>query len=299
MSATLTTARQELISLRRERLPLVLLLVFVLMVSAASLIGWLTNTTVSSVWQQTVRAGLTTAPNPFVDVSPLFYARNTVIYLVLIGALMSIVVGVTSAMRDRKAHTVDLVLSRPVSVPAYLTGKLLGIAAWLVMILAAVALITWVSIAIIMHTPLGVADTMRLFSFYATALPLLLVFVTLGLLSGIHSARETTALLVPIIIWSIVAFVLPQAGTSANPVSLLNPVPAVLVPGGAFDTLNTVLRPLSVTEQFKTASGIILGDPLVAGSLPVALIVIVVAMAAGIIASLATGRDRLRGALRD
>ena len=66
-----------------------------------------------SVWQKTVQAGLTQAPNPFAYVSPLYYARNTVIYLVLIGALMAIVVGVTSAMRDRKARTLDLVLSRP------------------------------------------------------------------------------------------------------------------------------------------------------------------------------------------
>lgn len=299
MGGILVTARQELLSLRRERLPLVLLVVFVLMVSASSLIGWLTNTTVSSVWQQTVQDGLTTAPNPFAQVSPLFYARNTVIYLVLIGALMSIVVGVTSAMRDRKARTVDLVLSRPVGVPAYLAGKLLGIAAWLGLILLAVALITWTGISVIMHAPLGPADSARLVAFFTLALPLLLAFVTLGLLSGIHASRETTALLVPISIWSLVAFILPQIGTSANPVSLLNPVPAVLVPGGAFDTLNVILRPLSITEQFKTASGVILNDPLVTGGLPLALVVIALAVVAGIIASLATGRDRIRGALRD
>lgn len=299
MSGILVTARQELLSLRRERLPLVLLVVFVLMVSASSLIGWLTNTTVSSVWQQTVQDGLTTAPNPFAQVSPLFYARNTVIYLVLIGALMSIVVGVTSAMRDRKARTVDLVLSRPVGVPAYLAGKLLGIAAWLGLILLAVALITWAGISVIMHAPLGPTDSARLVAFFVMALPLLLAFVTLGLLSGIHASRETTALLVPISIWSLVAFILPQIGTSANPVSLLNPVPAVLVPGGAFDTLNMVLGPLSITEQFKTASGVILNDPLVTGGMPLALVVIALAVVAGIIASLATSRDRIRGALRD
>lgn len=299
MSGILVTARQELLSLRRERLPLVLLVVFVLMVSASSLIGWLTNTTVSSVWQQTVQDGLTTAPNPFAHVSPLFYARNTVIYLVLVGALMSIVVGVTSAMRDRKARTVDLVLSRPVGVPAYLAGKFLGIAAWLGVILLAVALITWAGISVIMHAPLDAADSMRLVAFFAMALPLLLAFVTLGLLSGIHAGRETTALLVPISIWSLVAFILPQVGTSANPVSLLNPVPAVLVPGGPFDTLNVILRPLSITEQFKTASGVILNDPLVTGGLPLALAVIGLAVMAGTIASLATSRDRIRGALRD
>jgi ABC-2 type transport system permease protein len=299
MTAVLTMARQELVALRRERLPLVLLIVFVVMVSVSSLIGWLTNTTVSSVWQKTVQAGLTQAPNPFAYVSPLYYARNTVIYLVLIGALMAIVVGVGSTMRDRKARTLDLVLSRPISVPAYLLGKLVGIGAWLAMILATVAVISWVSISLITTGPLPAGDSLRLAGFYAVAWVLLLAFVTLGMLSGIYTSRETTALLVPISIWSIVAFVLPQIGTSANPVSLLNPVPSVIVPGGAFDTLNTVLSPLSVTEEFKTASGLILGNPEVTGSLPLSLFVIVLAFAVGAIVLLATNRDRIRGALRD
>ena len=299
MTAVLTMARQELVALRRERLPLVLLIVFVVMVSVSSLIGWLTNTTVSSVWEKPTQAGLTTAPNPFATVSPLYYARNTVIYLVLIGALMAIVVGVTSTMRDRKARTVDLVLSRPIDVPAYLLGKLAGIGVWLAMILAAVAVISWASISVITRAALPPGDTARLLGFYAIALVLLLAFVALGMISGIYSSRETTALLVPISVWSIVAFVLPQIGTSANPVSLLNPVPSVITPGGAFDTLNTVLRPLSVTEQFKTASGLTLGDTEVTGSLPASLFVIVLAFAVCAVALLVTKRDRIRGALRD
>jgi len=246
-----------------------------------------------------VQAGLTTAPIPFAAVSPLYYARNTVIYLVLIGALMAIVVGVGSTMRDRKARTVDLVLSRPISVPAYLLGKLAGIGAWLAMILAAVAVISWVSISLITRGPLPAGDSLRLAGFYAVAWVLLLAFVALGMLSGIYASRETTALLVPISIWSIVAFVLPQIGTSANPVSLLNPVPSVKIPGGAFDILNTVVSPLSVTEQFKTASGLIMANPEVTGSLAPSLSAIVLAFVVAAIALLTTKRDRIRGALRD
>ena len=292
-------ARQELLALRRERLPLVLLTVFLMMVSLSSLIGWLTHATVSSVWQKTIQAGLTTAPSPFAAVSPLYYARNTVIYLVLIGALMAIVVGAGSTMRDRKARTIDLVLSRPISVSAYLLGKLAGIGAWVAMVLTSVAVISWVSIAVITHGALSGTDTLRLAGFYAVAWVLLLAFAALGMLSGVHSSRETTALLVPISIWSVVAFVLPQIGTSANPVSLLNPVPAVMIPGGRFDALNAVVSPLSVTEQFKVASGLILGNPETVGSLPVSLSVILLAFAVGVIALLMTQRDRIRGALRD
>jgi hypothetical protein len=54
-----------------------------------------------------------------------------------------------------------------------------------------------------------------------------------------------------------------------------------------------------VTEQFKTASGLILGDSEVAGNLPRTVSVIVLALVLGSIALLTTRRDRLRGALRD
>lgn len=299
MNAVVATARHELISLRRERLPLVLLVVFVLMVSVSSLIGWLTTTTVSSVWEKTTQAGLTNAPNPFANVSGLYFARNTVIYLVLIGALMAIVVGVTSAMRDRKARTLDMVFSRPLTVRSYLLGKVLGVTVWFALVLVSVGIISWGSISAISGSPLGVADTARLIAFYAIALLLLLSFVMLGMASGIYSSRETTALLVPISIWSVAAFVLPQIGTSANPVSLLNPVPAVKIPGGAFDTLNALLSPLSVTEQFKTASGLLLGDTEVVGSLPFSLSVIVVAVGIGALVLATVKRDLIRGALRD
>jgi ABC-2 type transport system permease protein len=297
MSTLTASARQEVLSLTRERLPMIMLVVFVGMVSVSSFIGWLTNSTVSAVWEQTRAAGLTQAGNPFADVSPLYYARNTVIYVVLIGALMAIIVGVTSAMRDRKARTVDLVLTRPVSMRTHFAGKILGIAIGFAAVLALVTAITWISIAIITHGPLGFGDTARIVGMFALTEILLLAFAVVGMLSGIYARQETTALLVPISLWSIVAFVLPQVGTSQNPVSLLNPVPSVVAPGGAFDALNTIVRPLSVTEQFKTAGGLILGDPQVTGSLALPLSVVLISLIVGVGLLMVVTRDRVRGAM--
>ncbi|MBI1350075.1 MAG: ABC transporter permease subunit [Actinomycetales bacterium] len=299
MSHVLASARHEVLCLTRERLPLVMLAVFVGMVSVSSLIGWLTNTTVSAVWEQTRADGLTQAGNPFDGMSPLYYARNTVIYVVLIGALMAIVVGVTSGMRDPKARTVDLVLTRPVGVRSHLAGKATGIAALLAGVLALVTAITWLSISIITHGPLPLAETARIVVFFAATEVLLMAFALMGMLSGLYASRETTALLVPISLWSIIVFVLPQIGTSQNPVSLLNPVPTVATPGGAFETLNTVVSPLSVTEQFKTAGGLILDNPQVSGGLGLALSVVLISLVAGAVLLMLVSRDRVRGALRD
>lgn len=290
-------ARQELLSSRRERMPQVLLAVFVGMVTASSVIGWLTNQVVTSVYDRTFAAGLTTQPNPFSAVSPLYYAKNTVIYIILIGALLAIVLGVQSTIRDRKAHTFDLVLSRPVRPASYLAAKLAGLLCWVAGILALSALISWTSISAIVGSVLSPGDTARLLGFYALAWLLLLPFIILGMLTGVYSRRETTALLVPIVIWSVVTFVVPQLGTAAHPVSLLNPVPAIASQGGVFQLANLVLGPLSLTEHFKQASAFVLGDTATTGSPLLSLVVMVAFAGCMLVVLLTTQRDRMRSPL--
>ena len=299
MSIVLITARQEIRSLRREKLAQALLIVFVGMVSLSSFIGWLTNKNVTSIWQKVKDQGLTTAPNPFAHVSALYYLRNTVIYLVLVGALLAIVLGVASIIRDRKAHTLDLILTRPIESRSYLLGKLLGIGLWLVAILGFVTIISWTSIAFIISKPVNLADSLRLFSFFSMALIFLLAFVLVGMLCALYSSRETTALLLPISLWSIVTFVLPQIGTADHPVSLLNPVPAIANQGGAFSILNSMFSPLSITEQFKKASSWILGNADFVGSPTVSITVIALVLLIGTLALLTTNRDRLRRTLHE
>ena len=271
MSKMTTFVRQELLALSRERLPLAMFVVFVSMISLSGLIGWLTETTVSDVWMRTRDAGLTSAANPFANVSPLYYARNSIIYIILIGTLMAIISGVTSALRDRKAGTVDLILSRPTFRAHYLLGKLTGIAIWLALALVAVGLISAVVITLIFGAPLNAADYLRLASFFLLALPLLVGFAAVGLLGGLLSKRETGALLVPISFWAFVTFVIPQIGTAARPVALLNPVPIPPAVGGPFDALNVFMGPMAVSEQFKAASGLILNDPDITGNFSLAL----------------------------
>ena len=290
--------RHELVSSRRERTVHTLLVVFLAMVSASSLIGWLTNQTVTRVWQQTTDAGLTHAPNPFTGAPPLAYAKNVVIYVILIGALLAIVLGATSLLRSRTSHTVDLLLSRPVDVRVYLAAKVTGLAVLLATILAAAAAVTWVSIAVILHHPLGVGPTLRLAGFYTVAGILLMGFVVMGMISGLYARTQTSAVLSPIVVWSVIVFIVTQLGTAALPVSLLNPVPSIVTTGGGFSAVHTLLGPLSVTEQFKTISGALLGTSPTGGAIP-ALATVIAFLALGLAVLLRTRRDVLRRDLRD
>lgn len=299
MNVFLASAGHEMLSVRRARISHLLLAVFVGMVSVSSIIGWITNTTVTSVYEQILAAGLTTAPNPFTSVPALYYARNAVIYVVLIGSLMAIVLGVQATIRDRKAGTTSLILSRPVGTIARLAGQLAGLGAVIAAVLAVSMAISWAAISIIVGEALGPDPTIRLIGFVGCAWTLLMVFASVGMLAGIFSKRESTALLVPFVVWSGLAFVLPQLGTAARPVALLNPVPITVATGGYFDLVAAITAPLAITEQFKRAASILLQDVNVPGS-PIGSIAILIAfLLVAVTVVVFVPRQKLRGALND
>jgi ABC-2 type transport system permease protein len=295
----LVSAGHEMLNTRRARTAHLLLIVFVGMVIASSVIGWVTNQTVTGVYEKVVADGLTTAPNPFAGVTPLYYARNAVIYVLLIGSLMAIVLGAQATLRDRKAATVDLVLSRPVGSSARLLGQLAGLGVVLAALIGISFSVSWIIIGIINGAPLGWADTGRVILFGLLSWVLLTTFALLGMLTGLRSKQETTALLVPFVIWSAVAFVLPQLGTAARPVSLLNPVPALGSTGGYFDIVSTITGPLSLTEQFKRASSIILQDTTVTGDATSSILILLAFLAVMTVIVVATPRSRLRSGLHE
>lgn len=300
MNTLLTSARHEILCTVRARVALLLLVVFLGMVSVSSVIGWITNTTVTRVYEKILADGLTAAPNPFAAVSPLYYARNSVIYVVLIGALMTIIVGVQATLRDRKSAVTDLVLSRPVNTVLRLLGQLLGLGAVIAAALAASTVISWSCISVISGTPLGVDPSLRLLGFAALSWVLMMIFAVLGMLTGLYSRKETTALLVPFVIWSAIAFVLPQIGTAARPVALLNPVPALPTPGStSFDVVAALTSPFAITEQFKRAASLVLRDDSVTGSPLLSILVLAAVLVVMTWIVLVTPRRILRKSLNE
>jgi len=264
----------EVLSSGRNRLGYALLVVFLGMVAVSAAIGWLTRTTVTSVWRQAVAAGLTTAPNPFAAAAALADARNVAIYVVMIGALLAVVLGATATLRARRSRTVDLILTRPVGSRTYLAAQITGLSLLLAAVLAAAGASAWLGIWWVARQPLGLASSVRLGAFFAAAWLLLTTFAAVGMIAGLYARTQTLAVLAPIIAWSVVVFVVPQLGTAAEPVALLNPVPTVPTTGGIFGVLHTVLWPLSVTEQFKVLAAALLGTGPSGGSVGAAAVVV-------------------------
>lgn len=252
-------ARQDLRMARTNRLAIIMLGIFIGMVLVSGFIGWAAHHNVSSIYNEALREGVTAAPNPFLNQPPLELIKNTVIYVVLIGALMAILLGEQSSFSDRKARVVDLLFARPLTTRQYVFGKLLGIQILTGVVLLVAGLISWLTIWLISGGVLTATDTASLLGFFLLAWIFLLPFSALGFYFGASSRRETAALLVPILLWGLFVFVVPQLGTAEHPASLLNPVPSQSVSQGPFFTFNReVLQTVSVTDQFKNASAAIL-----------------------------------------
>jgi ABC-2 type transport system permease protein len=259
MRTLLVIAKHEFKSAGKERLSIALLVVFLGMVLVSSFIGWTTHHTVMSIYNETLHETGMKLLNPFLKASPLDSIKNTVIYIVLIGALLAVITGARSSVRDRKAFVVDLVFSRPVSSWSYVFGKLLGVQAWIGLVLLVAAITSWVSIWVVTAQVLSPLNTLLLLAFFALAWFFLLPFSAAGLISGAYGRYESTALLIPILFWVVVTFVIPQLGTAAHPTALLNPVASGNTTTGMFFQVSRfVLQPISLTEHFKHTSGILL-----------------------------------------
>ncbi|ALO66679.1 hypothetical protein AS189_09460 [Arthrobacter alpinus] len=291
---------QELLCTARERLPQLLLAVFVGMIAASAFIGSSARASVTGVYREVLSQGLTTAPNPFDTFSPLYYARNTVIYIVLIGALLAIVIGARSTLRDRQARTTDLILSRDVHTSSYLGAKLTGLALFVLLLLAAATVINIGCVSVVTGHILSLSDGARIAGLYVLAWLFMVPFVALGMLAGLYSSSATSALLIPIVLWSVMVFILPLLGTAAHPVSLLNPVAAPpAAQTGFFAFTSSLLGPLSVGEQFKHVSALILTDPQATGTMTGGFLTISAFAVVACIAVALTRRDRMRSELHD
>lgn len=250
--------KHEILSCIRSKSPQLLVAVFLSLTSISSIIGWLTVRNVTKIYNDIVSQNLTAAHNPFISVPSLYYMRDSVIYVVLIGSLMAIVLGAQASLRDRKSNAYVLIQSRNVNLVHRILGQLSAIG-FIITILEIVALITsYISIWFIQKSPLNIGAMLSLLSYGAISVLLMIALGAIGFTFGMFSKSEETSLLYPIIYWVVFTFTIPQIITSTHPVALLNPTPAVSIGTGLAQSLINGISPLAVMEKYKTIANALL-----------------------------------------
>lgn len=263
MKAMYTTLVMELRLLLREKLVILISLIFVALTIAASFIGWSTSHTVNTAYslsQPFLAQGASMPPNPFSGVSRLSLQRNIGMYFFLVGSLLAIVIGYQSTLRDRLNRVSTLVMTRTLSKKQFVISKASAVS----LVLAIILLISFVcSIIVASVFPELHLTGIQVFHFglfYGLSWVYLITFGMIGVISGLLAKNQTMALLLPVTLWVIIGFVIPQIISGLEPTALLNPVSitATTQPHSFFTDIQKIVGPFSFAENYRVISNSLL-----------------------------------------
>ncbi len=257
-----TIARQQVVSLLRQRTFVVLLVTLIVMTALAGVLGWSSHHTIVGVYDEAVKLlasrGDPAPPNPFLLKPTLSLLSNMVVYIPFIGALLALVLGHLSLVDDETNGVGRLIFSRRIARTQYMIGKIIGAAAVLMAILLASLAVSTISLLIVNRTWPSGADLGRLGAFYALSWLYLMVFVLIGMVTVLITRRRSLALLSAMGAWLVITFAFPQITSGLRPTQSLNPIVDPVSTSQAFFRFTAKARPYSIVEQYKTASASIL-----------------------------------------
>jgi len=258
-------AKNEFKTLFKENTFILLLLIFILMTIFSTYIGWSAKNTIINVYQETVKdlslKGIKEIPpNPFTGIPDLSILKNMIVYVFLIGSLLALVIGNNAFIRDRRSGVLRIIFSKFISKQTYIFGKIVGIFETLLLVVFISFLLSLFSTVLISGHFLTPIEILKLSGFYAISLVYLLIFSMVGLYFAIDSDGESIALLIPVIIWVLLTFVMPQITSSLAPTALLNPnnIQAATPHSNFFHILQMIIKPFSISESYKEISSILL-----------------------------------------
>ncbi len=260
----LAIAQNEITSLTREGTIVLMLSVFLLMALASAYIGWSAQETVKQVYKASVEKlqseGKSIPADPFANAMPLAIHKNMMIYVVMIGALLSVTTGYSSGMRDRKAAVTKLVLSRPIRRSDYLLGKMTGVICVLFLAMLFAYALGLIASAMLAGNSLTSADFYLFTVFYGLSLLYMAGFAFMGLFFALILKNEETSLLIPVVIWLTIAIVLPQLTSALLPTNALNPVTDQTKSphSDLLSSISGAVKPFSLSEQYKEIAGSLL-----------------------------------------
>lgn len=214
--------------------------------------------------------GRTDVP-PMPTMNPLAVSKTFITYLSMAGALLAMILGFSSIEKERRAGTLNLILSRPVFRDQFLTGKIVGNGLLIGALMVAVGLATWGGLLIVGNVALDFGQLTKLGLTMLMSWLYLMTFFLLALFFGLWVSNGDQALLLAIIVWLIFAFILPQIGDTMD---LDNQLPggffaslgldkageqAALAKFKLYETLRDTVEELSPTKHFERITFALLG----------------------------------------
>ena len=213
MNPTLVIARKEIHAAFRNRLFLIITVLFLGMSVLSVYIGSVTKRAEVRIYDERVTVlmaeGATAVPAA-PEIHTLTILSNLTQYIAIVGAIVGVILGYNVLIEEREAGTMRLILTRPVYRDRLLTGKLLGGGAVIAILLGlafAFNLLLLITVGGIMPTRL---EVLRLLILIVIGLVYMMLFFTVSMLLSIRLKDSATVFLVSLVLWMLVSFVIPQ-----------------------------------------------------------------------------------------
>lgn len=274
MNQIITVANKEFRDAWRERLLLILVVCFGLLIILSVVTGAQQLGAEVAKYQlsvQQIRSSgqiVTLVPPSF---APLRLLRSSIEYFEILGAAVAIILGYLSISRERARQTLTLTLTRPITRFQYATGKLLGNTAILALLVTSFVLIAAAAIWLVSGLRLSSLEILKLLLAGGLALMYFVIFYGLSAAATLTFRSPETALVVMLMAWVGIVLILPQIGDTMdidNQVSggffaslnlPKNAEKQVLAHYSGYETMRNTTEILSPTKHFERASFALLG----------------------------------------
>ena len=176
---------------------------------------------------------------------PLKLLRGFVEHVEIIGGVLGIVLGYRAAAVERGHSTLALIMTRPLTQTAFLSGKVGGNMMLIMAGLATTFVVGAIALAAISGLGLAPSDLARIFVVFTAACFYVGIFFLLGFILALTIKKLPTALLVAFAIWLSLVLIAPQIGDTMDPDNQ--------VAGGVFHALD-IAKPqqTEILKSFKT-----------------------------------------------
>lgn len=219
MNTTWVVAKKEILDARRNKLFIIILAMLLLLTLVSIVLSTYQVRASMDGYNQSISflksLGKANFPDP-PKLNPLAASKSFVNYIGMLGALLAIVLGNYSVVKERRNGTMRLILSRQIFRDRLLNGKLLGNLILLAAICFGMFVVTMLSVLLVGKITLSGDDIFRLLLFFLMAFLYMVFFLVLSITVAVATDNGNKALLITVIIWLVLSFVFPQIGDTMD-----------------------------------------------------------------------------------
>ncbi len=213
MKAAFIIARKEFKSAFRNRLFVIITVLFLALSILSVYIGSTTKRAEMRLYDEHVAAltadGATTLPAA-PEIHTLTILANLTEYVAIVGAILAIILGYNALIDEKESGGLKLILTRPVYRDRLLIGKFLGNAAVIGLLLGLALVFNLVLLVMVGGIVPTWGEVLRLIALIGIAFVYMSSFLILAMTLSISQTSSASVFLLALVFWMLVSFVIPQ-----------------------------------------------------------------------------------------